>query len=650
MTVQTDLESLAVSLITGLQNILNRADNLAFFQQNSNAKTSFEVEAPAILPRGMKTEFIFLAILLLWALYLFWTQRLRTDITALLVMLSLAVPWPRAEGRWAAILSPQEAFSGFGSVAVVMVTAMFVFGAAMVRTGAAELIGGRLFRACAHDELLFQGAVLSVAAAFSMFINETTVVLVFMPVVLGVCKERNLSPSRYLLCAAYGAALGGEWTLIGTRSSIIVSDFLRQRTGQGIGFFDFTPIAATVFVGCATYFFLVGRRFLPKAAVQSLEQELGKEYLTEVMVTPQSNTVGSTLDQLDWAKRQDITIVGVIREGERMPPNGWMKLHPGDALIMQGAVPTIASLLKSPDFQFMEEVKIGEKTLRSLDLITVEALLSPNSRYTGRTMQQTNFGRDYGFSVLGISRHGQTIQERPSTSRLEYGDSLLLLGHNSNLERLERNPNLIVLSRRSFPTSGKKQAILTMLLLGGIILTAITGVLTPALSIPLAAVAVLLLGCVKLTDTYQSVNWQAVATVGGMMSLGVALEKTGAAEALAHALVIHFQGAGANLILGVLLALTVALTQLIENAAVAIILAPIAYQIARQSHVDPKPFMVALAICISTSFCTPIAHETTMLVMGPGRYRFKHYLSIGSGMALIAWLLTTLVTPMIWKF
>ena len=565
-------------------------------------------------------------------------------------MLSLAVPWPRADGRWAAILSPQEAFSGFGSVAVVMVTAMFVFGAAMVRTGAAELIGGRLFRACAHDELLFQVAVLSVAAAFSMFINETTVVLVFMPVVLGVCKERNLSPSRYLLCAAYGAALGGEWTLIGTRSSIIVSDFLRQRTGQGIGFFDFTPIAATVFVGCATYFFLVGRRFLPKAAVQSLEQELGKEYLTEVMVTPQSNTVGSTLDQLDWAKRQDITIVGVIREGERMPPNGWMKLHPGDALIMQGAVPTIASLLKSPDFQFMEEVKIGEKTLRSLDLITVEALLSPNSRYTGRTMQQTNFGRDYGFSVLGISRHGQTIQERPSTSRLEYGDSLLLLGHNSNLERLERNPNLIVLSRRSFPTSGKKQAILTMLLLGGIILTAITGVLTPALSIPLAAVAVLLLGCVKLTDTYQSVNWQAVATVGGMMSLGVALEKTGAAEALAHALVIHFQGAGANLILGVLLALTVALTQLIENAAVAIILAPIAYQIARQSHVDPKPFMVALAICISTSFCTPIAHETTMLVMGPGRYRFKHYLSIGSGMALIAWLLTTLVTPMIWKF
>jgi di/tricarboxylate transporter len=592
----------------------------------------------------MKPEFIVLALILLGALYLFWTQRLRTDITALLVMLSLALPWPRPDGKWSAILSPQEAFSGFGSVAVIMVTAMFVFSAAMVRTGVAEMIGGRLFRACAHNELLLQIAVLFVAAAFSMFINETTIVLVFMPVVLGVCKERNLSPSRYLLCAAYGAALGGQWTLIGTRSNIIVSDLLRQRTGQGINFFDFTPIAATVFVGCATYFFLVGRRFLPKAEVQSLEQELGKEYLTEVMVTPQSATVGLTLDQLDWAKRQDVTIVGVIREGERMPPNGWLKLRPGDALIMQGAVPTIGSLLKSPDFQ------IGEKTLRSLDLITVEALLSPNSRYTGRTMQQTNFGRDYGFSVLGISRHGQTIQERPSATRLEYGDSLLLLGHNSNLERLERNPNLILLSQQHFPTSGKKQAIITMLLLGGIILTAITGVLTPALSIPFAAVAVLLLGCVKVTDTYKSVGWQAVATVGGMMSVGLALEKTGAAGALAHAIVIHLQWAGTNLILGALLALTVALTQLIENAAVAIILAPIAYQIAREGHADPKPFMVALAICISTSFCTPVAHETTMLVMGPGRYRFKHYLSIGSGMAVIAWLLTTFVTPLVWRF
>ena len=598
----------------------------------------------------MKPEFVVLGLIIAGALYLLWTQKLHTDVTAVLVMLSLAIPWPRPEGRWSAILSPQEAFSGFGSVAVIMVTAMFAFSAAMIRTGAAEMIGGRLFRACAHHEILLQVAILSTTAACSMFIHETTTVLVFMPIILAVCKERHLSPSRYLLCAAYGAALGGQWTLIGTRSNIIVSDFLRQRIGQGIGFFDFTPIAAVVFAGCAIYFFLVGRRFLPGAEAQSLEQELGKEYLTEVMVTPKSATIGSRLDQLEWAKRQDLTIVGVIRDGERMPPNGWMKLHPGDALIIQGALPTMSGLLKSPDFQLMEELKIGEKTLRSLDLITVEALLSPNSRYSGRTLQNTNFGRDYGFSVLGISRHGQTIQERPSATRLEYGDSLLLLGHNSNLERLERNPNLILLSQSPFPTMAKGKAVITMLLMLGVIVMALTNILTPAISIPLAAMAALLLGCVKLRDMYKSVDWPAIATVGGMISLGLALEKTGAAGALAHFIVTSFQRAGAISIFCALLAFTVALTQLIENAAVAIILAPIAYQLAHEIHADPKPFMVGLAICISTSFCTPVAHETTMLVMGPGRYRFKNYLSIGSGMAVIAWLLVTFVTPNIWKF
>src|SRR5580700_4350592 len=598
----------------------------------------------------MKPEFVGLGLILAGALYLFWTQRLRTDITALLVMLCLAIPWPHPDGKWGGILTPQEAFAGFGSVAVIMVTAMFVFSAALVRTGAAEMIGGRLFRASARNELLFQIAVFALSTGCSMFINETTIVLVFMPVILGVCKERNLSPSRYLLCAAYGAALGGQWTLIGTRSNIIASEFFRQRTGHPIGFFDFTPVAATVFVGCAAYFFLIARRLLPEADLQSLEQELGKEYLTEVMVTPQSTTVGLTLDQLDFAKRQDVTIVGVIREGERMPPSGWLRLHPGDALIVQGAVPTIGSLLKSPDFRFMEEVKIGEKALRSLDLITVEALLSPNSRYTGRTMQETNFGRDYGFSVLGISRHGQTVQERPSATQLEYGDSLLLLGHNSNLERLERNPNLIVLSQRHFPSTGKSQAIITMLLLLGVILSAVTGAISPALSIPIAAAAVLLFKCVKVTDTYKSVEWPAVATVGGMISFGFALEKTGAAAALAHAIVSNFQWAGPNLILGAMLLFTVTLTQIIENAAVAIILAPIAYQIAFESHTDPKPFMIGLAVCISTSFCTPVAHETTMLVMGPGRYRFKHYLTMGVGMAIIAWLIATYTTPLIWRF
>ncbi|HEX5398535.1 MAG TPA: SLC13 family permease [Verrucomicrobiae bacterium] len=596
-------------------------------------------------------DYVALGIILAGALILFWTQKLRTDITALLVTLSLIIPWPHQDGHWRGILTYQQGFSGFGSVAVIMVTAMFVLGAAMVRTGAAERIGGRLFRACARSEPLLQIAILGLSTLFSMFMNDTTVVLVFMPLIMAVCKERNLSPSRYLLCAAYGSLLGGQWTLVGTRSNIIISDFLHGQTGRSIGFFDFTPIAAAVFVAAAAYFLLHGRKLLPKAdQARSVEESLAREYLTEVLVTPKSATVGKALNQLNWWKRNDLSVIEVVRGQERLPAAGWIKLMPGDVLIVQGQVPTIGDLLKSSDFQLKEELKIDRQTLHSVDLVTAEALLAPDSDYLGATLDQMDFSRDYGFTVMGISRQGKTIRERPTVTPLEFGDSLLLLGHVSRMERLSRNPNLILLGHTHFTTLGRRKAAITISLLAAVTILAVTGLLTPAISIPLAAVLAILLGCVKIKDAYESVNWQAVVTVAAMIPYGVALENTGAAAELAHVVVGVLHGGSPWILMGGLLVLAIFLTQFIENAAAAIILSPLALQIAKDAGVDPKPFLVALAICVSSAFCTPVAHESTILVMGPGRYQFKHYLQIGSVMALLTWIIATLVTPLVWPF
>jgi di/tricarboxylate transporter len=601
--------------------------------------------------QAVNFDYLAMGVILAVALFFFWTQKLRTDVTALLVTLALIFPWPHPDGTWHGILTYQDGFSGFGSVAVIMVTAMFVLGAAMVRTGAAEAMGGKLFRTCAHNEILLQLAVLVVTTLFSMFMNDTTVVLVFLPIIMAICKERKLSPSRYLLCAAYGSLLGGQWTLVGTRSNIIISGYLHEQTGRGLGFFDFTPIAAVVFTMAVVYFLVYGRRRLPQAdEAASAEETLAREYLTEVLVTPSSTSVGKSLGELDWGKRSDLTVVELIRGKERLPAAAWIKLKPGDVLILQGSVPMIGDLLKSPDFQLKEEIKINNQTLHSVDLVTVEALLSPHSNYIGNTLGQMDFNRDYGFTVMGISRKGKTIRERPMATRLRYGDSLLLLGHVSRVERLERNPNLILLGHKHFPSAGRRKAAITMLLMLGIIVTAVTGLLSPAISIPLAAVLVILLGYVKAKDAYEAVDWQAVVTVAGMIPFGIALDKTGAAAGLAHAAVTAMSGFNPIYIMGVFLAFAVVLTQLIENAAVAIILAPVAFQIAREAGVDPKPFMVGLAICVSAAFCTPVAHESTILVMGPGRYQFKHYLQVGGVMALLTWVITSLLTPLVWPF
>ena len=599
----------------------------------------------------MNSEYIALVLILGIALYLFWTQKVRIDLTALGVMLALIVPWPREDGQWRAILTPAEGFSGFGSVAVIMVAAMFVFGAALARTGATEMWGMRLFRACARKEWQLQLAVLGATTFTSMFVNDTTVVILFLPLILAICRERGWSPSRFLMIAAYGALLGGQWTLIGTRSNIIVSDILRQQTGQGFGFFDLTPVAAAVFVVSAVALMLVGRRFLPtEKPGETLEDRLARHYLTEVMVTPRSGLLGRPVKEVVSGLGSEVAWMGLIRGAERLPPADWLHLQAGDVLILQGPVPVIGGLLKSRDFQLREELALDNRTLRSVDLVTVEATVAPRSNYVGRTLEEIGFSQQYGFTVLGIARRGRSLEDRPAQTPLQEGDSLLLLGHVTGLSGLAANPDLIVLAQQEFVPLNRWKAGVTLSLLAGVIGTAVTGVLSPAVSIPMAAFLVVLLDCLKARDLYRVVDWQAVVTAAGLIPFGLAVEKTGAARDLAVWAVNLLEGWGPMALLGGLALVTLILTHFIDNSAVGIILAPIAHQVAIAIGVDPKPFMVAIAICISACFCTPFAHESTILVMGPGRYRFRHYLQAGGLLAVLTWLVTVWLTPRVWPF
>lgn len=235
-------------------------------------------------------------------------------------------------------------------------------------------------------------------------------------------------------------------------------------------------------------------------------------------------------------------------------------------------------------------------------------------------------------------------------TQLQFGDSLLLLGHVSGAERLRRNENLILLGQETVHPVNTGKALITFVLLLGIISTAITGVLSPAVSIPLVAVLVVLFRCIDLEGAYDAVDWQAIFTTAGMIPFGLAVEKVGAVQALSQWTVQSMAEFGPVLLLGLLLMLAIILTHFIDNSATAVILAPLAYEMAVELRVDPYPFMVALAVCISASFSTPIAHESTILVMGPGRYRFKHYLKIGGVMAILTWLIATWLSPLVWPF
>lgn len=597
------------------------------------------------LQQNMTGASIYLAAVLALALVSFYTQRLRPDVTALLVMLSLLVPWQATDAGLRSILTAGQAFHGFGSPALLMVTSMFVLSAAMVRTGAAQMIGGRLLEAGARTELSFQLTVLVLITGFSAIVNDTTTVLVWMPPVMAICQKRGYAPSRVLILLAFASLLGGKWTLIGTRSNVILSDYLLDQTGSGLAFFAFAPVGAAVFAACVTWFLLVGRRFLPAAqANPSLESRYEvAEFLTETMAEPDSDIVGKTLGELDLPSR-DVTVLQVIRGAEFLPPKPWVTVQPKDVLVIQGRITAITDALHR-GLSVKEELKVDDKTLRSADLRMVEAILPPDSELIGQSLRDLDFHNRYGVSPLAISRRGRSLRDRPLAVPLKSGDSLLLVGHEAELQRLRRNPNLLLLESQLLPTAGKGAAWTVIAIMAAMVLSSATGLLEPAVAIPFAAMAAVLTGTVGMRRAYETVDLQALVIVGAMIPFGEALQVTGTAQWVAESMAAAFEGLPPQLLLGALLLLAVLMTQLIENAAVAVVLAPIAYALAVAAECDPAPFLLGVAICVSSAFVTPVAHESTILVMGPGRYRFRDYVVLGGPFALLTWLITTWTLP-----
>ena len=591
----------------------------------------------------MTPESVYLAAVLIGLLYTLYSGRLRPDVAGLLVMLALMLPWRPVEGAGLQpILRPAEAVAGFGSPAVIMVAGMFVLSAAMVHTGATEILGRRALDWGGRSELRLQITILTVVTAFSAFVNDTTTVLIWMPLVLAVCRERGYSASRMLLPLAYASLLGGQWTLIGTRSNILVSDYLRSRTGEGLGFFSFTTIALLVAAVSLLFFVLAGRRLLPRGAPEpSLASRYEvAEYVTEVIATPGPDTAGRTLGELGLDQRHGVTVLEVVRGEHRLAPSTWMRLLEGDVLIVRGRMESIPRVLAERGLSPRREMAVGDRTLRSVDLRLAEAIVAPQSPLEGKSLEELDFDHRYGVSPLAISSRGRSLRERPLRERLFVGDAILLLGHEKELERLASDPALFLLETRPVPSVGRWRAAATLALLAIVAVTAATKLLEPTFVIPAAAVAALLLRCVSMRQAYASLDMQALVIVGAIIPFGTAVERTGTAHALGEAVAHSLGGLGPAFVLGALLLGTVLLTQLLENAAVAIVLAPVAYEVALSSGGDPHTFLVATAICTSSAFTTPIAHESTILVMGAGRYAFRDYLRLGVPFALITWLVT----------
>ncbi len=581
-----------------------------------------------------------LLVILAVALVLFLTGRLRADLVSMLVLLALALT---------GLLNVSEVFSGFSNPAVITVGAMFVMSAAAARTGIAAYMGRLMRRLSGGREWALVLVIMLTVATISAFINNVGAVALLLPGVIELGRHSKISPSKLLLPLAYGSLLGGLCTLIGTPPNILVSTIGTQYGLRPFALFEFAPLGVVLVLVGVLYMTLIGRHLLPVRRTEEITDSMPKEYLTELIIPPGSKLITKRLSELGWRER-GVKVLEVHRDGRRIFDLwGWASLQEGDLLVVAGTAEEIFKLKEEFGVEIRPEVEFTHPWHRSDDIKRVEAVLAPRSAFIGQTLAELDFHNRYGLTVLGIARHGTLLSGQLAHIPLEFGDTLLLQGPERRLAQVIRD-NFIVMHPLGVQTLQKEKAPLVLGIFAGVCLIAALGVVPISVAGVLGAVLMVLTRCLSIEEAYKSIDWMVIFLLAGMIPAGMALEKTGAAQLLAEFILKGIGSLGPVFVLGALIAFTSLVTEILSNAAAAVLVAPIAISLATQLGVSPYPFLMGTAVAASSSFMTPISHQSNTIVFGPGGYRFSDYLRAGVGLNIIVWVAAMLVIPRLWPF
>ncbi len=586
-------------------------------------------------------------IILLLAIILFLTEALPMDIVALLMLLSLALT---------RIITPAEAFLGFGDPVIITITSFFVISAALFNTGVVEAIGARLQRIAGENDLRLLVVTMLTAASIAAFMSNVVTTAVLMPGVIAIAKRINQSASMFLMPLAFGAVLGGKCTLAGSPTNLAVNGLLSKYGLTPFALFEFAPIGIPIVITGVLYMALLGWRLLPIRWNGTATERRGeKDYLTELVVLPNSPLISRTLAEADFRGKYELHIIGIIRDGERLLPHGAAVLRPGDQLLVSGKLDKILSArerqglgIKSDTMSDQARHHGGATDGRGdSETVIVEAILTPNSTFPDRTLRRIHFRSRYGADVLAIYRHHQALSENLEDIQLKVGDVLLIQGSRRRINSLREDPNFLTLDDVQHTPLKKKKAVWAVSIFFVVAVTAGLNLAPLALIALSGAAGMLLAGCITAREAYARVEWPIIVLIAATLPMGVAMEKTGAAKLAAQYVTQHLGGYGPLVVMGGFFLFAVALTQTMVNAAAALLLTPIALNVAQQLQVNPRSFAMTIAIAASTSFATPL-EPACAIVYGPGRYRFTDYVRVGGILTLCVMIVTLLVIPIFW--
>ncbi len=544
-----------------------------------------------------------------------------------------------------------QAFVGFGHPATLIIALVLVVSYGLSSSGAVDFIARHLTKA-GRSVPMHIAIMSSVGGVLSGFMNNVGALALLMPVDFNAARKAKRSPALTLMPLSFATILGGLVTLIGTPPNIIVSTYRASELGAPFKMFDFTPVGVVCAAAGIAFVALVGWRLIPSGAgrVDSSDEAFKlNDYIAELTVEEKSPFLEKQLVEVEKISEQsDITLLNVIRGNSRLQRHaGWIKLQEGDVLLVEAPAQTLDDFAAEHKLAYVDHDHQREK-IKGANLDLVEAVVRPGSRMEGRTSHSLSLVDNYGIWLIGIQREGRKIQTRVRRTPVAVGDVLLLLGPKQRTNAFIDEMGMLPLAERGLEVKDTGKAVLAAGLFAAAIAASSFSIIYLPVALALVCVLYVLFGIVPLKQIYETIEWPVVVLIGSLIPIGAALEQSGASKILAQGIVDVSQGLPPWAVLTILMALTMTLSDVLNNTATALVAAPISVEVARSLGVSPDPFLMAVAVAASCAFLTPIGHKNNTLIMGPGGYRFGDYWRMGLPLEIIVVAVGVPMILMVW--
>ena len=554
---------------------------------------------------------------------------------------------------------PYNALRVFSHPAPITVACMFVLSAALEKTGVIEALGIWFEKLAGNSPGKMLVVMMLIVASLSGFVNNTPVVVVFMPIVIGICRRREYTASKYLIPLSYAAIVGGTMTIIGTSTNLIATSIAEKKGLENFSMFSITPLGIIFVVVTFIYMLTLGKKLLPTRVTLAalLDNESSREFITHAYIRKESELDGKAFPDTPLASMKKARVLEVLRDGRKLHRAlNKIIFKSGDEIVFKGVLEGVMDVSKTEGIDVRGNDAVGLEGIRTESALLMEGIIGPESTMTGKSLKELNFRQRFGVLILAVHRRGRNLRERFEDEKLAFGDTILVQGPREKMRQLFQRRDFINLSEPEHTVLRRSKAPIAI---AALLLFMVLGALGGNFGIPhlpivllalIGALLVLITRCVQPQEAYRAIEWKVVFMIFGMLGLGMAIDKSGLAQLIANGMTDGLGIEDPRIMLALMYLLAAVMTEIISNNAVAVLLTPLAIVVAETLGVSPIPFVIAVMFGSSASFSTPIGYQTNTFIYGAGGYKFGDFFRAGFPLAVILWLIASFMIPILWPF